>query len=171
VNRKSLTLAKTQRFPDPTPGFQYFFSTYFPYQFGFFDPAGVIPFLQGVYANLPQLNLTPRNPNPNPFLVKSLYYQSIATGAAFTNPPVPNINQHKVPFQPGYTLTLQQKLPALYPYQGQINQAKATWFQQLKQNDLLRSQIANDIVTSYESVLLSRSNILRYQNELLPAAS
>jgi outer membrane protein, heavy metal efflux system len=119
VNRKSLTLAKTQRFPDPTVGFQYYFSTYKPFQ--------------------------------------GQYY-------------TPQPNARKVPFQPGYQLTVGEETPIFYQYQGQVNQAKATWLQQLKQNSLLRSQIATDITTAYEELLVSRANIKKFQIEVLPAS-
>ena len=119
VNRKALTLAKTQRIPDPIPGFQYYFETYKPYQLRFFTPQP---------------------------------------------------NARTVPFQPGYQFTLQEETPIFYQYQGQINQAKATWMEQFKQNDLLRSQIANDIVTAYEAVQVAGENIHKFQQELIPAA-
>jgi cobalt-zinc-cadmium efflux system outer membrane protein len=40
VDRKAVTLAKSQRIPDPTIGFDYLFSTYKSFQPRFFDPAG-----------------------------------------------------------------------------------------------------------------------------------
>ncbi len=40
VDKKALSLAKTQRVPDPTVGFNYLFSTYKPFQLRFFDPTG-----------------------------------------------------------------------------------------------------------------------------------
>jgi len=172
ANRKALTLAKTQRIPDPTVGFQYFFSTYTPFQFGFFDPAHVLPYLQNIYPNVPQLVPGFHNPNPGTDLVKSLYNESIVSGAgAASGQPIPNINQDKVPFQPGYEVTLQQEHPFFYQYQGEIAQAKATWIQQLKQNDQQRAQIASDIVTAYESVSVTRANIKKFQEQVLPAAA
>jgi outer membrane protein TolC len=175
ARKQALTLAKTQRIPDPAVGFMYTYSTYKPFQFGFFDPAGVLPFLQPIF---PLVNLTPSftNPNPAPSLVENLYHESIASGAALqqseaTGTPIPNINQDKVPFQAGYQLIVQQESPIFYQYQGQISQAKATWFQQLKQNDQLRAQIATDIVTAYESVLVTRANIKKFHEQILPAAS
>jgi cobalt-zinc-cadmium efflux system outer membrane protein len=117
VNRRSLTLAKTQRIPDPTVGFQYYFSTYKPFQ--------------------------------------EQYY-------------TPQANARKVPFQPGYQLTVGEETPIFYQYQGQINQARATWIQQLKQNELLRTQIAGGMVTAYEELLVARQNIEKFQKELLP---
>lgn len=40
VARKTITLTKSQRVPDPTVGFDYLFSTYKPYQTRFFNPTG-----------------------------------------------------------------------------------------------------------------------------------
>jgi cobalt-zinc-cadmium efflux system outer membrane protein len=40
VARKTVTLTKSQRIPDPTVGFDYLFSTYKPYQTRFFNPTG-----------------------------------------------------------------------------------------------------------------------------------
>jgi outer membrane protein TolC len=172
ADRKALTLAKTQRIPDPTVGFQYFFSTYAPYQFGYFDPAGVLPYLQSIYPNVPQLVPSFNNPNPPTDLVKNLYNESIVSGAgAKSGQAIPNIGKDETPFQPGYQAIVQQETPIFYQYQGEISQAKATWIQQLKQNEQLRAQIASDIVTAYESVLVTRANIKKFQDQVLPAAA
>jgi cobalt-zinc-cadmium efflux system outer membrane protein len=40
VDKKAVTLAKSQRVPNPTVGFDYLFSTYKPFQLRFFDPTG-----------------------------------------------------------------------------------------------------------------------------------
>jgi outer membrane protein TolC len=172
ANRKALTLAKTQRIPDPTVGFQYFFTTYKTFQFGFFDPANVLPYLQAVYPSVPQLVPSFSNPNPLPGMVQSLYNESIISGAgAKSGIPIPNINQDRTPFQGGYQLTAQEETPIFYQYQGEISQAKANWIQQLKQNEQLRAQIATDIVRAYESVLVTRANIKKFQEQVLPAAA
>jgi outer membrane protein, heavy metal efflux system len=117
VNRRSLTLAKSQRIPDPTVGFQYYFSTYKPFQ--------------------------------------GQYY-------------TPQPNARKVPFQPGYQVTVGEETPIFYQYQGQVNQARATWIQSVKQNELLRAQIAGGMITAYESLVVARQNISKFQVELLP---
>lgn len=113
VGRKSLTLAKAQRFPDPFVGFNYLFSTYKSHQ--------------------------------------PLYF----TGS--------------VPYQPGYLYTLQQEVPLFYHYQGQVAQAKANLDEQLKQVDLQRSRIASGIVTAYESLIVTKANIKKFKEDLLPA--
>lgn len=114
ANRKALTLAKTQRIPDPFIGFNYLFSTYKSSQQRFF------------------------------------------TGS--------------VPFQPGYLLTVQEEMPIWYHYQGQVNQAEATWNQQKKQVELSQAQIAMGIISAYEVLTSTRENIGKYQQELLPDA-
>jgi outer membrane protein, heavy metal efflux system len=124
VNRKALTLAKSQRIPDPFIGFNYLFSTYKTFQTQFFNP----------------------------------------TGSAL------NVPGNQVPYQPGYMVTAAEETPIFYQYQGEIAQAKATWLQQLKQNDQLRSQIASDIVTAYEALVTSIKNLRKCQEELLPQA-
>jgi len=115
TNRKSLTLAKTQRIPDPFVGFNYLYSTYQRSQPRFFDPS-----FGGV------------------------------------------------PFQPGYMLTVQEETPIFYHYQGQVNQAQATWQNQLRQVELQKSQIAQAIVTAYEALQLTCRNIDKFQRDLLP---
>jgi outer membrane protein TolC len=81
ADKKALTLAKTQRIPDPTFSFQYYYSTYKPYQFGFFDPQGVLPYLQNMFPNVPLLQTNYHNPNPPVNLVKTLYTQSFFVNA------------------------------------------------------------------------------------------
>jgi cobalt-zinc-cadmium efflux system outer membrane protein len=75
------------------------------------------------------------------------------------------------PFQPGFQLEVSHETPIFYHYQGERNQAKATWMQQLKQNDLLTSQIATSVVVSYEELVTTLANIEKFQNELLPDAA
>ncbi len=75
------------------------------------------------------------------------------------------------PFQPGFQIEVFHETPIFYHYQGERNQARATWMQQLKQNDLLTSQIATSVVSSYEELVTALENIKKYQDELLPAAS
>lgn len=170
VDKKAITLAKTQSMPNPVVGFQYFFGTYKKYQFGFFDPAGVLPYLQNVYPNIPELNTSFKNPNPSAQEIRHLYQQSIVSGDGLNSGQnLPDIGKDRVPYQPGYQFTLQQELPIFYQYQGEIAQSKATWQQQLKQNDQLRVQIATDIVTAYESLLVSLANIRKYHGQILPA--
>lgn len=119
ANRKALTLAKSQRIPDPFIGFSYLFSSYRPYQVQYFTPQP---------------------------------------------------NSHTVPYQPGYLISAVEELPIFYQYQGETNQANATWLQQLKQDDQLRSQIAMDIVCAYESLLMNAENLHKCKQDLLPAA-
>jgi len=173
TNRKSLTLAKTQRIPDPIIGFQYEFPTFRPFQFGAYDPQGVLPYLQGLYPNLAsELTVTPTLANPATGLVKNLYWESLVNGlAAQSQLPIPDINKDRNPFVPGYLFTALQETPLFYQHQGEVEQAKAIWAQQLKQNDQLKAQIATDIVTAYEALRVARANINEFRTQILPAAS
>lgn len=81
VDKKALTLAKTLRIPDPTFSFQFYYSTYKPLQFGFFDPQGVLPYLRNVFPNVPLLQTNYHNPNPPVNLVKALYAESFYVNA------------------------------------------------------------------------------------------
>jgi cobalt-zinc-cadmium efflux system outer membrane protein len=73
--------------------------------------------------------------------------------------------------QPGCYVNVAAELPLFYQHQGETDQAKDTWLQDFDQLAQLRSQIATDIVTSYESVVVSRANIAKFQKELIPAAA
>ncbi|HEY9682403.1 MAG TPA: TolC family protein [Oculatellaceae cyanobacterium] len=87
----------------------------------------------------------------------------------FNNPntgkasPTPNV--------PGCYLNVTVETPIWYQHQGEVAQAKATWLQDFDQMRQIRSQIATDSLTAYESVVGSRANIFKFQNELLPAAA
>ncbi len=122
-NRKALTLAKTQRIPDPVIGANYLFTAYNAQQ--------------------------PQDFNP--------------TGSGIIGDP-----GNRVPPQPAFLLTLSEETPLFYQYQGQVDQAKSTWEHQLKQNDAQKSQIANDIVVAYETLIVARKNIEKFQAQLLP---
>ncbi len=76
-----------------------------------------------------------------------------------------------VPFQAGAYLNITSTLPMFYQQQGQIKQAKETWLQDGDQIEQLKWQIATDIVTAYEKVVVSRANIVKSQTELIPAAA
>ncbi|HEY9676671.1 MAG TPA: TolC family protein [Drouetiella sp.] len=123
ANKKAVTLAKTQRIPDPTIGANFLFSSYNRQQPQDFDP----------------------------------------TGSNILGDPGNN-----VPAQPAFLLTLSEETPLYYQYQGQVEQAKATWIHQLKQNDAQRAQIASDIVVAYEALIVAEQNIEKFQNNLLP---
>lgn len=76
-----------------------------------------------------------------------------------------------VPLQSGAYLNFTAALPIFYQQQGEIAQAKATWLQDFDQNNQLRWQIATDIVTSYESVVVARANIAKFQKDLIPESA
>jgi cobalt-zinc-cadmium efflux system outer membrane protein len=73
--------------------------------------------------------------------------------------------------QPGCYINYSLEFPIFYQRQGEIAQAKSTWYQDYNQIEQQKFQIATDIVTSYEGVNVARANIIKYQNELIPAAA
>lgn len=87
-------------------------------------------------------------------------YNSPVTGA-----PTP------VPFYQAAYLNITASPPIFYQQQGEIAQAKATWLQDFDQIKQLRSQIATDSITAYESVVGARANIFKFQSELIPQAA
>ncbi|HEY9679372.1 MAG TPA: TolC family protein [Drouetiella sp.] len=84
---------------------------------------------------------------------------------------IADIPQNKVPMQPGYLVSISEEMPIFNQYRGPIKQAAAKLDQQEKQNELLQSQIAANIVTSYTALAAARNNIFKYQKNLLPAAA
>ena len=79
--------------------------------------------------------------------------------------------QDTVPLQTGAYLNVTATLPLLYQQQGEIKQAKETWLQDEEQIDQAKWQIATDIVTAYDEVVVARANIVKNQTELIPAAA
>ncbi len=82
-----------------------------------------------------------------------------------------NLFPGNVPNSPGCYLNVSAEAPIFYQYQGETTQAKETWLQDSDQIEQVKAQIANDIVTAYESVLVSRANIAKFQQQLIPAAT
>jgi cobalt-zinc-cadmium efflux system outer membrane protein len=73
--------------------------------------------------------------------------------------------------QPGAYLNITAEFPIYYHHQGETTQAKGTWLQDFAQIEQLKTQIAKDIVTAYESAVVARANIIKFQKQLLPAAA
>jgi cobalt-zinc-cadmium efflux system outer membrane protein len=73
--------------------------------------------------------------------------------------------------QPGVYLNVTAELPIYYHHQGETTQAKGTWLQDYSQIEQLKTQVAADIVSAYESSAVARANIIKFQKELLPAAA
>jgi cobalt-zinc-cadmium efflux system outer membrane protein len=71
----------------------------------------------------------------------------------------------------GAFFTISTQMPIFYQRQGEIQQALANVRQSEKKVDLLKSQIAADIVVAYNSVNVARANIFAFQTDLLPLAS
>ncbi len=73
--------------------------------------------------------------------------------------------------QPGCYLNTSFEFPIYYQHQGETTQAKGTWLQDYDQMAQVRMQIAKDVITSYESAIVARANIVKFQKELIPAAA
>ena len=125
--------------------------------------------VQQAYSDRKALTLAKSKRVPDPFVGFSYLFSTYKPYQYQYFTPQPNAQ--KVPYQPGYLVSVAEEMPIFYQYQGEINQAKATWLQQLKQNDQLRAQIAVDIVSAYEALLMNAENLRKCRQELLPAAS
>lgn len=82
-----------------------------------------------------------------------------------------NLYPYRVPNSPGCYLNLVGELPIFYQYQGEVKQAQETWLQDFDQSEQVKAQVCNDIITSYESVIVCRANIAKFQKQLIPAAT
>jgi outer membrane protein, heavy metal efflux system len=82
-----------------------------------------------------------------------------------------NLVKSVVPNSPGCYLNVSVEVPIFYQHQGETRLAKATWLQDFAQIDQLACQINTDTVTAYESVVVSRANIFKFQRELIPQAA
>ena len=75
-----------------------------------------------------------------------------------------------MPNSPGCYINVGAEAPIFYQYQGEVAQSKETWLQDFDQIDQLKWQVAADIVSAYESVTVTRANIAKFQQQLIPAA-
>ncbi len=71
----------------------------------------------------------------------------------------------------GGFFTISTQIPIFYQHQGEVQQALATVRQSEKKVDLLKAQINTDVIVAYSSVNVTRANIFKFQNELLPFAA
>jgi len=86
----------------------------------------------------------------------------LSGGYLFTTEDAPNPNTNGVFF--GATVNL----PIFYRQQGEVAQAQATIEQSTEQQNVVRSQIAVDVRSAYEALLIAREKIRKYQSRLLP---
>lgn len=128
--------------------------------------------IQQAYSNRKALTLAKTSRIPDPqiganFLFTAYNRQQLQdfdpSGSRFSGNPL-----DRVPQQPAFLLTVSEETPLYYQYQGQIEQARVLWDHQLKQNDAQRAQIANDIVSAYESLLFARQSVEKFRSTLLP---
>ena len=71
----------------------------------------------------------------------------------------------------GIFTSLTVETPILYQYQGEVQQATGALRQSERQVDLLKAQVASDVVTAYSEVVVARANIFEFQKALLPTAA
>ena len=118
---------------------------------------------QEVFANHRAFTLAQAQRIPDLFL---------AAGYAFTafaaNQPA---GLSPAPAQPGVFIALNANTPVFYQNQGEIAQAKDIVRQSQLKIDLLKSQIARDVVNSTTSVNVARANIYNYSQNLLPLSA
>ncbi|MBX9725556.1 MAG: TolC family protein, partial [Candidatus Obscuribacterales bacterium] len=77
----------------------------------------------------------------------------------------------QVPNSPGCYMNITMEHPIYYQKQGEIAQAKGTLNQDYDEVEQLKSQIACDIVSAYESVTVARANIIKFQSQIIPQAT
>jgi outer membrane protein, heavy metal efflux system len=71
----------------------------------------------------------------------------------------------------GAFFTVSTQMPIFYQHQGEVQQALANVHQAERKVDLLKAQIATDVLVAYSSVNVARANIFKFQNELLPLSA
>jgi outer membrane protein, heavy metal efflux system len=71
----------------------------------------------------------------------------------------------------GSYFTLSFENPILYQHQGEVRQAIGNVRQAERQCDLLKCQVATDVATAYNEVIVARANIFLFQKNLLPTAA
>jgi len=71
----------------------------------------------------------------------------------------------------GAYFNLTAESPIFYQYQGEVQQAVGNVRLAERQRDLLRCQVATDVVTAYNEALVARANIFLFQKNLLPTAA
>jgi len=86
----------------------------------------------------------------------------LSAGYDFTTANAPNSNTS------GVFLGVGANLPIFYNQQGEIAQAQVTVDQSVQQEKVVRSQIAVDVHSAYEALLIARETIHKYQSKLLP---
>ncbi|MDF5726830.1 MAG: TolC family protein [Rhizonema sp. PD38] len=86
----------------------------------------------------------------------------LSGGYLFTtvDPPMKNTN--------GVYFGAAVNLPIFYNQQGEVAQAKASLDQSQQQENVVQSQIAVDVRAAYQSLLIARETIRKYQSRLLP---
>ena len=71
----------------------------------------------------------------------------------------------------GAYITVSAENPVFYQHQGEVQKAIGNVRLAERQCDLLKNQIAADVATAYNEVVVARANIFLFQKNLLPTAS
>jgi len=85
----------------------------------------------------------------------------LSGGYLFTTADAPNPNNS------GYYVGAAVNWPLFYQQKGEIAQAKSTLDQSVQQENVVRAQIAVDVRTAYEALIIARDKIRKYQSRLL----
>jgi cobalt-zinc-cadmium efflux system outer membrane protein len=103
--------------------------------------------------------------------IPDVFFGIGGTYSTFAKSQPPGLNSTANWIGTGIFTSLTCETPVFYQYHGEVAQARATLRQSERQVDLQRAQVAADVATAYSSVLVTRANIIEFQNNLLPTAS
>ncbi len=119
--------------------------------------------IQKVFTNSKAFTLAQAQAIPDLFIAAGYAYTTFAAHQPAGFVPAPA--------QPGVFIALNTNTPIFYQNQGQIASAKAIYRQSQLQVDLLKSQIAGDVINACTDVNVARKNIFNYSDKLLPVAA
>ncbi len=120
---------------------------------------------QQIYVNTKALILAKTKKIPDLFLGVG------GTYSTFTRNQPAGLNATGNWIGTGVFINVSIENPLFYQYQGEAQLAAGNLLQSRRQVDLLKSQIATDLVTAYNALKVARANIFEYQKNLLPTAS
>lgn len=103
--------------------------------------------------------------------IPDIYIGAGFSWAAWARSQPPGVAPQQNSLGNGAFLNVTAENPIFYQYQGEIKQSIGNLRLAERQYDLLECQTAGDIVTAYNEVSVSRSNIFIFQEKLLPAAA
>jgi len=120
---------------------------------------------QQVYASRRALTLARAQRFPDLFVGGGFQWMQLARNQTPQLVPVPdNVGA-------GAYFTVSAENPIFYQHQGEVRQAIGTVRQSERQEDLLKCQVATDVATAYNEVIVARANIFLFRKDLLPTAA